>query len=555
MRSSILGRPTDILAELTRAAPSYQRLEGRVFDELRMLVPAGDVAYSEEEAAAAALNKVIARFVELGLTDILSLHGLPWPRYPVYGPDSKGLHVPGVSDASTIPMPSSGWNVLGFDVGFPIGIPSCELTSSPEWIEYYAREGFNILTFRTVRSEERKAGQEWRFLDGLDRPWELGQQPGTVHGSDSQLPPDWRAISTLTPFSAPSPPPHIWRNQIRGTKRRLESLGGGHLLIVSVTDSVKYEEKSDEKLAEDFVRVAGWAEEAGANVVECYLARSRYKDPATGQLTACQYSPKTSLAIVSAVRARLSPETKILIKLGDMPSEALETLVVPLVSRGYIDGVSGISPVRVQVADTDGRQVVDNPPTAPGVAGLAVRNVGVNFVKRLADIRQRHHLSFDIIGMGGVMTPYDVATYRRLGAAAVQTATAARCKPGIALAAYMWDRRIDPNSIEDWEGVVEEVDGDVFVARLTDVAGDAPDEQAEFDLGEVSPAQRSMVKPGAVFRWWSESEYLNEDKAFLRRSEVQFRSLRPPTEEDAEAGEQLVQRAHEASADPWPFVD
>lgn len=547
----MLARPTDILADLTRAAPVYERLRHGVIDELRRLVPEGEAAYADEEAAAAAINLVIARFVELNLTDILSAHALPWPRY---GTEPGDQQVPGLSDVPTAPGPRTGWQVLGFDVGFPIGIPACELTSTPAWIDFYARHGFNIFTFRTVRSEER-TGQEWPFVAGLDRPWELGQQPPAVQSTTSHLPPDWRAISTLTPFTAPSPPPDVWRRQVEETRKGLASLGGGHLLIVSITDSVKPEEKSDETLAADFVRVAGWAEEAGAQVVECYLARSKRRDPSTGQLTACQYSRETSEAIVSAVRARLNPATKILIKLGDMPSDALEALVVPLVSRGYIDGVSGISPVRVHVANADASQGPDDPSASPAVAGLAVRNVGLNFVKRLADIRRRRRLRFDIIGMGGVMTPYDVATYRRLGAAAVQTATAARCKPSIAVSSYSWDRRIDPKSIEDWEGVVEEVDGDLFVARLTDISGDAPDEQAEFDLGEVSPAQQTMVKAGAVFRW--RTEFMDEENGFERRSVIQFRSLRPPTQEDISAGEGFVERVHRALADQerWPSVD
>lgn len=53
--------------------------------------------------------------------------------------------------------------------------------------------------------------------------------------------------------------------------------------------------------------------------------------------------------------------------------------------------------------------------------------------------------------------------------------------------------------IGKWQGVVEETDGNDFVARLTDLFGRLPDEYAQFSLDDVAADDRPLVTTGAVF--------------------------------------------------------
>jgi len=55
--------------------------------------------------------------------------------------------------------------------------------------------------------------------------------------------------------------------------------------------------------------------------------------------------------------------------------------------------------------------------------------------------------------------------------------------------------------LQKWEGVVDQVKSDYFIARLVDQTGTTPDELAEFMLDEVSKGDRTLVKPGAIFYW------------------------------------------------------
>ncbi|MGI8685638.1 MAG: hypothetical protein ACR2MO_11240 [Acidimicrobiales bacterium] len=538
------------LADLLKSLDWYDKLSNGVGDEVRRIVPWAPerVAELDDDEVRNVWFDVVNVLRSRRLEPVLALHGLPHPRYPM-GTDDRAHTAPPpvvVWDSPRMPEPApGGWSVLGFDVGFPIGIPSCELTCNADWIEYYALKGFHVLTYRTVRSRATPGSPyDWVFLAGIDRPWALGTTPHEVRRANDQVPRDWRAVSTATSFAAPCPSPETWERDVADARRRLDRLGGNHILIVSVTDSVPREQKSVETLCADFVDVAARAEKAGAHAVECYLARATMRD-GDGQLAPCEQSTETSIAIVRAVRATLDKATPLVIKLsGDLPPETLEAIVVPLAQEGLIDGVSGISPMKVDRVTTgpDNSSLWRERP--PAVAGYALHDLSRAFVERLVRIRRAHALEFDILAMGGVMTVEDVADYLRLGACAVQTATAAVSDPGLARDAFLHYRPTVQSS-EDWDGVVMDIDEDAgtFWAGLSRADADAPDEEAEFQLGELHADQRAEVRPGAVFRW--RIAIIEDAGELVHRSSLSFRRLPPPSEDDRLSGSRLAGRVAE----------
>ncbi len=56
-------------------------------------------------------------------------------------------------------------------------------------------------------------------------------------------------------------------------------------------------------------------------------------------------------------------------------------------------------------------------------------------------------------------------------------------------------------SLQKWEGVVTEITPDSFFARLVDKSNEAPDEEAEFAIEEISSGDMHLLKIGAVFNW------------------------------------------------------
>ncbi|MGQ0602266.1 MAG: hypothetical protein ACT4QE_11320 [Anaerolineales bacterium] len=55
--------------------------------------------------------------------------------------------------------------------------------------------------------------------------------------------------------------------------------------------------------------------------------------------------------------------------------------------------------------------------------------------------------------------------------------------------------------LQKWIGYVVDVDREIFRARLSRITGEADDQDAEIYLTEVSPGDRSLLEPGAVFYW------------------------------------------------------
>ena len=53
----------------------------------------------------------------------------------------------------------------------------------------------------------------------------------------------------------------------------------------------------------------------------------------------------------------------------------------------------------------------------------------------------------------------------------------------------------------EWEGIVEQISGSTFIARITDLRGHRPDELAEFDYDDTATDDRPLIVPGGLFYW------------------------------------------------------
>src|SRR5439155_1214796 len=121
-----------------------------------------------------------------------------------------------------------GGRLLGRPVNSRLGIASGPLLNS-KWIEAYARLGFDILTYSTVRSAYRPAHvlPNIRPVDNLEQAAVVARR-SAVNGNTTI------AIS----LGEPSMEPDVWRKDVR---RARERIGSGQLLIVSVMGSTAFE--------------------------------------------------------------------------------------------------------------------------------------------------------------------------------------------------------------------------------------------------------------------------------------------------------------------------
>lgn len=305
---------------------------------------------------------------------------------------------------------------LGVDVRSRIGIPAGLLLNS-KWILGYARRGFDILTYKTVRSSYRPCYPvpNWVFVD------DDGRSDGPVYVSE-KLPSDPAQISSSVCFGMPSMSPEVWREDVHRAKA---GLGAGQMLIVSVVATPSEKPTADE-VAADFCLCARWAAEAGADAIEanfscpnvCSAEGSIYMDVAL------------SRAIAERMREVLGPKP-LLLKLGhfETPMKMTEFLCA---LNGVIDGITLVNAISRPVLYRDGRPAFGKHFVKAGVLGRAIHRPSVEDVRHASNVIRQHNLRLAIAAVGGVSTEQDAADFFDAGADVVLMGSSPMYMPDLA---------------------------------------------------------------------------------------------------------------------------
>ena len=131
------------------------------------------------------------------------------PRYDI----SKSYrwnceHAPAPADLESVRGPG-GWTLCGLPVDSPLGMPAGPLLNG-RWVLYYASLGFDVLTYKTVRSSSRDCYP----LPNL-QPVETGQ----LLGDERRLPTSAEMLgSWAVSFGMPSMSPADWRADVERTR-------------------------------------------------------------------------------------------------------------------------------------------------------------------------------------------------------------------------------------------------------------------------------------------------------------------------------------------------
>src|SRR3989449_11602264 len=129
-------------------------------------------------------------------------------------------HAPALPRVRRLP-PGRGGHLFDYSLNSPLGVAAGPLLNS-KWVEGYARLGFDVLTYATVRSSFRPALAlpNIRHVENREQAAVVARRPA-VNG-DTTI-----AVS----LGEPSMEPDVWRKDVR---RARERIGAGQILIVSV---------------------------------------------------------------------------------------------------------------------------------------------------------------------------------------------------------------------------------------------------------------------------------------------------------------------------------
>jgi dihydroorotate dehydrogenase len=339
--------------------------------------------------------------------DITPLAGYAWRQSYDWNYEHAPEPVP--QDEPKVP---GHWDLCGLSVGSPLGIAAGPLLNG-RWILYYASLGFDVLTYKTVRSRARACYP----MPNL-QPVATTQMRGAESAlqAKAQMDGSW-AVS----FGMPSKAPEVWRADVEATRRALPK---NKILSVSVVATPEADWTIDD-LAGDFARCAKWAVESGADCVE-----ANFSCPNVASADAQLYQ-QPELAGVVAARLREAAGSKpLLIKIGHVAHENLAAGLAKAVAP-HANALVMVNCISATVTNAERRPLFDG--QKRGIAGDAIREAALDQVRLLTRVIHQHNLKLRVIGVGGIATAQHVRAHLEAGSDAVQLATAAMLDPLLGL--------------------------------------------------------------------------------------------------------------------------
>ncbi|QQS19450.1 diguanylate cyclase [Candidatus Saccharibacteria bacterium] len=315
------------------------------------------------------------------------------------------------------------YTFLGFPINFPFGIAAGSLPTSRHTNAAF-RLGYDVVVYKTQRAHEFPCNPYPNVLplqiDG-DLTLEKLSDPLVVADTFAE---DVSKLSVTNSFGVPSPDPTVWTADL---PKALAGAGKGQLLVMSVVGTIR-EHFGPSEYYDDFASAAALAKEAGAQVVEINLSC-----PNVASEGVICYNHDAVTEICKRTKAALG-NMPLVIKIGYFTQEQQSTLeeIVRDVDQ-YVAAISAINTLQGTIVDSNGEQALPGPGRLKsGVCGAGIKWAGLDMVRRLDALRTKEGYDYEIIGVGGVMTPADYAEYRAAGADVVQAVTAPMWNPLLA---------------------------------------------------------------------------------------------------------------------------
>jgi len=326
------------------------------------------------------------------------LRGYDWRRTYDWNYD----HAPEPEAFVEAPVPGE-WNYCGLKVDSQLGIAAGPLLNG-KWILYYASLGFDVLTYKTVRSRERPSYPLPNLQPVQGEPLREG---GKTLSFSREMRGSW-AVS----FGMPSRAPEIWRADIERTR---QTLAKNKILSVSVVATPNPEWTIDD-LADDFALCARWAVESGADCIE-----ANFSCPNVASADAQLYQQPEAAALVASRLRETVCAKPLLVKIGHITDRTLATSLVKALAP-CVDAFVMVNCISAKVVDQNGCALFAGQPR--GIAGESIYEAALEQVRLFNRIIRQEGLSIRLVGVGGIVSAEQVRAHHEAGSHAVQLATA-----------------------------------------------------------------------------------------------------------------------------------
>lgn len=320
-------------------------------------------------------------------------------------------HVPKPAHVE-VPSVSGDWTFCGLKVPSPLGVPAGPLLNG-KWVLYYASLGFDVLTYKTVRSGQR---------DCYELPNLVPVKTAQLTGSEERLAESESMNgSWAVSFGMPSAEPEIWRRDVEETRKKLAD---EKLLSVSVVGTVQTGWSIDD-LANDYAQCARWAVDSGADTIETNFSCPNV-ETCDGQI---YQNPSEAAIVAEAVRQAIG-DRPLILKIGHVTSAHDAEELIESVGP-FATSIAMTNSVATTVESHDGKILFNG--QQRGICGEATFEASLRQTALFSELIRKRSDDLRIISVGGVSTVDQVRSCLEAGAESVHIATAAMVDPMVAV--------------------------------------------------------------------------------------------------------------------------
>lgn len=297
-------------------------------------------------------------------------------------------------------------NICGYKLVSPIGVAACPLTTSNANIKKLASLGYDVITYKTIRSSYHPIISPHIYPVDINRQLAKDDLYATFHIAAEQT--GDTAITNSFGINSDDR-----ETTIQGIAQARALLSSEQILIVSVYGSGNNRQEQ----IDDFVATAHIATLGGAHIIEANLSCPNinnneyiYKDPALVH-DICK-------AITTA-----TPDIPLIIKVGVFDTLEQTRAVILAAHAAGASGICGINSIPAYITDAQNNPIYGPDHRISGISGAPLLNMTRAFVKDVRAIIDQEHLSMAILATGGVTRPEDFDTLLAAGADVALSAT------------------------------------------------------------------------------------------------------------------------------------
>lgn len=306
--------------------------------------------------------------------------------------------------------------LFGRPMASRFGIAACPLTINSEGVCKMAECGFDIITYKTIRSGYMPIKSPNVYRVALHEQLTREQIGSRVHIIDHEPAPDDRALTNLYGIGSLSP-----QETIADLKKAHALLPQGKALIVSIYGSGN----TVQEQIDDFVRTARIAYDGGASIIELNLSCPNL---ATG---APIYKDADLVYAISGAVKRALPSLHVSIKVSVFDSYDEMRGVMRAAYRAGVRGMCGINTIPMRVVNADGEPVYGADRAVSGLSGEPIRELALEFTRHARAIITDDRMDMVLFAAGGVMSKEDYDAFIAAGADVVLCASAALIKSAL----------------------------------------------------------------------------------------------------------------------------